>query len=72
MSAIECNADVDHHCDADDGEPCPRCVQACRAAEADYLVSSAAERNVQRYAQDMHEAGRGHLLTDAQREMVEQ
>lgn len=31
MSATDCNADLDHPCDSNDGEPCARCT-----AEHDY------------------------------------
>jgi len=68
LPKIECNADLDHPCDADDGEPCPSCVvwaeQSAADARASYAVASPKERNPVQYAQDMRDAGRGHLLRD--------
>jgi hypothetical protein len=57
-----CNADVGHRCDVNDGEPCERCAQyeaeVMAAARREY-PQYVAERN---YRQDMIDAGRGHLL----------
>ena len=33
---IECNADLDHPCDVDDGDPCPECLLERRAAWAEF------------------------------------
>jgi hypothetical protein len=63
---VECNADQDHPCDADDGKPCADCVAWRDASMADalreYQVMSPAERNPEQYERDMIDAGRGHLL----------
>jgi hypothetical protein len=74
MSDIECNADLGHHCDADDGDPCPSCAHARAEAEdyyrARYSTASLAERNPRKYAEEMAGAGRGHLLTDGEKERL--
>lgn len=65
---IECNADADHPCDANDGDPCTSCQ-----AEHDYWRrqwESYGRREYARdlnYMQDMKDAGRGHLLREDQR-----
>ncbi len=67
MSDIDCTADLDHPCDADDGEPCPRCVQQLADDDAyfrgQWAKTSPAERDAKRYEQDMKDAGRGHLVS---------
>ncbi len=65
MSDI-CNADLDHPCDALDGEPCPKCAewhaQEMRYWARQWAAASPAEKDPEGYRRDMIEAGRGHLL----------
>ncbi len=57
---IECNADLDHHCDADDGEPCPSCT-AEEAYWTKYYKNHDFRSKIQK-DKDVDDAGRGHLL----------
>jgi hypothetical protein len=57
-----CNADLDHPCDADDGEPCARCAEEHLSFAREWAVASPEERNTERYRSELIEAGRGHLL----------
>lgn len=64
---IECNADLGHPCDAgEDGEPCPECqahrAEAMADARREYDIRSPQEKDPEQYAQDLRDAGRGHLL----------
>jgi len=60
---VECNADLDHPCDADDGEPCRGCKDEHEYWEKQYKRSSPLERMTDdEYERDMIDAGRGHLL----------
>lgn len=63
MSSIECNADLDHPCDADGGAPCPSCrvsiEEGMREARATYHMRPI---DPDKYREDMIDAGRGHLL----------
>lgn len=68
VPVIECNADADHPCDANDGSPC----HECQANEAEFRREW--ERTGRReyaasltYRQDMIDAGRGHLLKENER-----
>jgi len=65
----ECTADLGRRCDAGpDGEPCESCQEYEAASMADarrsYDVACLAERDPERYASEMRDAGRGHLLGD--------
>jgi hypothetical protein len=60
---IECNADLDHPCDADDGEPCQACCE-----EHDYWRRYFAGmpreymRTQSEIDAELVDAGRGHLV----------
>lgn len=70
MTTIDCNADLDHPCDADDGEPCPRCAENeaewrryFAGGRKDFVcrrMSAAEERELDAALVD---AGRGHLVS---------
>jgi hypothetical protein len=60
--------------DPETDESCPQC-EAYMAQELAYwrgqwAVASPAERDPQGYAQDMHECGRGHLLSEDEMALV--
>ncbi len=63
MSAIECNADLDHPCDADDGEPCPTCCEE-HAYWRSYFTGMPREhmRSQSEIDGELVDAGRGHLV----------
>jgi hypothetical protein len=64
--AVDCNADLDHPCDADDGEPCPRCKEEEAYWRRQWERTGRAEHaQAQTYRQDMTDAGRGHLLRES-------
>jgi len=63
----ECNADLDHPCDADDGEAC----SSCKADEAywrrEYARTPESMRRLERMTkeeldQELRDAGRSHLI----------
>lgn len=66
---IDCNADLDHVCDAADGDPCPSCVEwyveQTDAYRREWRAASPAERDPEQYRADMVAAGRGHLVGGA-------
>jgi hypothetical protein len=76
---IECNADLDHPCDADDGDPCPSCKETMAYYRALYEHARPDEREDARAARDpefahareeafneeLRDAGRGHLIRSA-------
>jgi len=65
MTTIECNADLDHPCDAENGEPCPRCRAEIDYWRREWNRTGRAEVEAQRtYREDMIDAGRGHLLRE--------
>jgi hypothetical protein len=67
----ECNADLGHPCDAGPGEsPCERCAASIASSWAEALRDWSACRGLRRYAQEMKDAGREHLLSAAEREEV--
>lgn len=63
-----CTLDVDG-CHGDDGEPCAACRIITEREErywrGQWAVASPAEGDPDRYAQDMRDAGRGHLVGGA-------
>lgn len=63
---MKCSADYRHPCDANDGEPCDACRAWLAESEAEarrsWAAASPQERDPKKYAQDMRDAGRGHLL----------
>jgi hypothetical protein len=65
---IECNADLGHPCDVNDGEPCAVCVKSLAESEAQARMewgrASPQERSPDRYAADMRAAGRESLLEE--------
>ena len=74
MSMIRCDTcsrliDTDEHPDTHDSESDQWVCHPCRDEEMEYWryqyeTASLAERNPERYAQDMVDAGRGHLLRE--------
>lgn len=64
MATIDCNADLDHPCDADDGNPCPSCCE-----EHDYwrrYFAGAPREDMRPQSEidaDLVDAGRGHLVS---------
>lgn len=62
----DCNADLGHPCDANDGEPCADCRRYLEEQAAywrrAWARASPQERNPEQYERDMIDAGRGHLL----------
>ncbi len=70
----ECNADLGHPCDAGPDEtPCERCAASIASSRAEALREWSARQSRQserrRYAQDMRDAGRAHLLSADEREL---
>jgi len=66
--ATKCNAESreGRGCNANDGEPCDSCA-VLNKATADYWrgqwqVASPEEKSPAKYAAEMREAGRGHLV----------
>lgn len=65
--AVECNADLDYPCDADDGEPCPSCKKEADYWLALYRATPASVRRLdtaskEELDQELVDAGRGHLV----------
>lgn len=63
----ECNADLDHPCDADDGEPCEGCREEERYWRNMYANMPVTVRRLetmskQEFDQELIDAGRGHLV----------
>lgn len=64
---VECNADVDHPCDANDGEPCADCeahsaemwAEVCAAPEC---VRRLETKTAEEFAEELRDAGRGNLV----------
>jgi hypothetical protein len=66
--SIECNADLGHPCDANDGEPCAPCSAYMAESMADALRSYHPHyAKPADYAEQMRDVGRGHLLRDDER-----
>ena len=70
---IECNADLDHPCDAacdefGDPAPCAKCAaymkESLEEAAREYKKMTLAERNPEKYREEMIDAGREYLLLD--------
>jgi hypothetical protein len=60
-----CNADLDHPCDAGlDESPCQACQAEQAYWQAQWKTASPEEKNPAQYAQDLRDAGRGHLLPE--------
>lgn len=57
-NAIECNADLDHPCDANDGEPCEKCAADL---EAEYAYWREQWQRSQGYYRDCCGAASGKL-----------
>jgi hypothetical protein len=57
-----CNADVGHRCDVDNGRPCARCAEYEAEIEAEarraWRAASPQERDPEKYEQDLKDAGR--------------
>lgn len=66
--SIDCNADLDQPCTANEGEPCP----SCKASIAEGMREARATIHMRptdkdTYRRDMIDAGRGHLLRPEER-----
>lgn len=62
---MDCNADLNHPCDADDGDPCRSCQAEHAYQFAQFNKQYKGEpKTKEELDQELIDAGRGHLVFD--------